>query len=125
MTRTYELVVGTRDLDGGHVDNSIVPAYVGDARDRFIRDTVDRSPGYGVPVVRLELDYCAELHAGDRVSATVGIVEVGTTSFTTETELTAGGELAAEARTVQVVTHPETGDVIEIPDDWRAALERS
>lgn len=123
MTGTYELVVGTRDADGGHVDNTIVPTYVGDARRHFLKETVDFEPGYGIPVVHLEMDFRKELFPGDRIVATTAVRDVGSTSFTTETELWVRGELATTATTVQVVTDPDTGDPTTVPASWREAFE--
>lgn len=121
-TGEYELVVGSLDIDGGHVDNTVIPTYVSEVRERFLHETVPRATEYGKPVVRLELDYHAELFAGDRVSGIIDVLDVGTTSLTTEVRLTSAGEPVATARTVQVTTDPDTGEPISVPESWRAAL---
>ncbi|MFP4625749.1 MAG: acyl-CoA thioesterase [Natronomonas sp.] len=123
MTGNYEIIVGTRDVDGGHVDNTIVPAYVGEARRHFLRETVDFEEGYGIPVVHLELDFQEELFPGDRIVASTSVREVGSTSFTTETELQVRDNLATTATTVQVVTDPDTGDPTSVPPSWRDAFD--
>lgn len=110
-------------MGGGHVDNTIFPMYVAMARDQFIHETVEYDRPYGIPVVHLELDYFQELQAGDAISATVQLTEVGTTSFRTVTTLQRDTEDVAEALTVQVVTEPDSGEPVEIPSHWQRAFE--
>ncbi|WP_254840479.1 acyl-CoA thioesterase [Natronomonas marina] len=119
----HELVVGTRDMGDSHVDNAVFPAYVARVRQAFLRETVPRFEAYDRHVARLELDYHAELFAGDRVTGTVEVADIGETSLTTEVTLACDGTRVAMGRTVLVVVDPASGDPTRVPDAWRAALE--
>jgi len=119
----YDIVVGSLDLGDRHVDDDVFPQYVTEARERFIRERVgDAREGYGWPVVHLEVDFRAELFAGDRLTATVTVTDVGGTSFTTEVRLAREGEPVATATTVQVTQDLETGETVPVPETWRAAF---
>jgi acyl-CoA thioester hydrolase len=122
-TGEYELVVGSLDLGDRHVDDDVFPRYVTEARERFLRDRLgDALEGYGWPVVHLEVDFHAELFAGDRVTASVAVVDLGTTSFTTEVELRRDGEPVASATTIQVTQDLGTGETVPVPEGWREEL---
>lgn len=124
MAAEYDLVVGTLDIGNGHVDNTVFPEYVAEARERFLRERVgDAFDDYMRPVVRLELDYHAELFAGDRVTAAVSLEEVGTTSFTTTVRVTHEGAPVVTAKTVQVIVDPATDETVPVPEAWRTGLE--
>ncbi len=124
MTREYVLVVGSLDIDGGHADNTVYPAYVAEARERFLSEATDGDvDDYGTPIVRLEIDFRGELIAGDRFTAAVSVTDVGTTSFTTSIELRTDEGPIAEATTVHVVTDLGTGEAIPVPDPWRERFE--
>ena len=118
----HELVAGSRDAGGGHVNHTVFASYVARVHEVFLRETGPRFEAYDRPVARLELDYRAELFAGDRVTGTVEVGDIGPTSLTTEVTLTRDGTTAATGRTVQVLVDPDTGDPTPVPDGWRAAL---
>lgn len=120
-----ELVAGSRDTGDGHVDNTVFPVYVARTREAFLAETVPRFERYNRPVVRLELDYHAELFAGDHITGEVDVHDIGTTSLTTDVTLWRGDEQTATARTIQVVVDPETDEPTPVPDDWREALSRT
>ncbi|MFQ3320709.1 MAG: acyl-CoA thioester hydrolase [Natronomonas sp.] len=123
MAGDYEFVAGTLDTgDGGHVDNAVYPKYVATVRERFLRETVPRFEAYERPVVRLEVDYHAELFAGETFYGEVEVLDVGTTSFTTEITLSTEDETITTAKTVQVLVDPDADEPTPVPDDWRAAL---
>ena len=120
----YELVVGSLEVGERHVDDDAFPRYARVARERFIEDRVgDALEGYGWPVVHMEMDFHAELFAGDRLTATVSVADVGGSSFTTDVELARDGEPVASARTVQVTQDLETGETVRVPQEWRESLE--
>jgi acyl-CoA thioester hydrolase len=120
----HELVAGSRDAGNGHVDNAVFPAYIAKVRETFLRETVPRIEEYGRPVARLELDYHAELFAGDRIVGEIEVVDIGTTSLTTEVTLWHDEEKAATGKTIQVIVDPDAGEPTPVPDDWRAALTK-
>jgi acyl-CoA thioester hydrolase len=120
----HELVAGSRDAGNGHVDNVVFPAYIAQVREAFLRETVPRFEEYGRPVARLELDYHTELFAGDRIVGEIEVLDIGTTSLTTEVTLWRGDEKAATGKTVQVIVDPEADEPTPVPEDWRAALTK-
>jgi acyl-CoA thioester hydrolase len=121
----HELVAGSRDVDNEHVDNAVIPAYIAQVREAFFREAVPRLEEYGRPVARLELDYHAELFAGDRIVGEARVCEIGTTSLTTEVTLRRDGEKAATGKTVQVILDSKSGEPIPVPEGWRAALRET
>lgn len=119
----YELVAGTLDMGPRHIDNTAFPDYVAEVRKRFLRDTVPTFEEYHRPVVHLELDFHAELYEGDRVYGDVEVLDIGTTSFTTEVTLSTETEVVATAKSIQVTLDTETKEPTPVPDGWREALE--
>ncbi len=98
----HQVSVRWRDTDAlGHVNNAVYLTYLEEARDAFYLRALG-DPIY--VVVRLEIDFRAEIRHADRtVRVEVAVERVGTTSLTTrETLRTPHGELAAEARVITV-----------------------
>jgi acyl-CoA thioester hydrolase len=121
----HELVAGSRDVGNEHVDNTVFPAYIAQVREAFLRETVPRFEDYGRPVARLELDYHAELFAGDRIVGEIEVLDIGTTSLTTEVTLWRDEEKAATGKTIQVIVDPDADEPIPVPEGWRAALRET
>ena len=118
----HELVVGSLDTGKRHVDDAVFSTYVRRVRESFLRETVPTFEEYYPPAVRMEVDYHAELFAGDRVVGTVDVLSVGETSITTEVTLSTDEERVATAKTVQVIVDPETEEPTPVPEEWRASL---
>ncbi|WP_178918023.1 thioesterase family protein [Natronomonas gomsonensis] len=118
----HELVVGSLDTGKRHVDDAVFSTYVRRVRESFLRETVPTFEEYYRPVVRMEVEYHAELFAGDRVVGTVEVLDVGTTSITTEITLATDEETVATAKTIQVIVDPETDEPTPVPEEWRANL---
>jgi acyl-CoA thioester hydrolase len=98
----HQVNVRWRDTDAlGHVNNAVYLTYLEEARDAFYLRVLG-DPIY--VVVRLEIDFRAEVRHEDRVvSVEIAVERLGTTSLTTrETLRTTGGEVAAEARVITV-----------------------
>jgi acyl-CoA thioester hydrolase len=124
MAGSYELAVGSLDAGQRHVHDAVFPKYVRRVRRRHIRERLgDAVEDYAWSVVHLEVEFHAELHAGDTVEASVEVAEVGTTSFTTDVTLSRDGTAVASARSVQVTQDLETGETVAVPDEWLAELE--
>jgi acyl-CoA thioester hydrolase len=118
----HELVVGSLDTGKRHVDDAVFSTYVRRVRESFLRETVPTFEEYYRPAVRMEVDYHAELFAGDRVVGSVDVLSVGETSITTEVTLSTDEQRVATAKTVQVIVDPETEEPTPVPEDWRANL---
>ena len=105
MDPVFERQVPVRwgDTDAlGHVNHVAFLTYLEEGRDAFYTQVIGADPFY--VVVRLEVDLRAEVfHPDGYVTVKIGMERLGTTSLTTsETVLTAAGEVAAQARVVTV-----------------------
>ena len=77
----------------------------------------------GLPLVHAEADYRRPLRHGDAVTARLTIAELAERRFAVAYRFeTAGGALAAEARTLHVALDPQTGKSCPLPADLAAAL---
>ena len=114
-----------RDLDGfGHVNNAVYLTYLEEARNALLRH-LGLARGVAeitMILARVEIDFRAQVDAGEELEIGVRPVRLGTKSFELEYELRADGRVVAEARTVLVGYDYEANVSIEIPDEWRRSL---
>lgn len=132
MPYTTTLVVRFGDVDSaGIVYYPRYPHYLHIGMERFFSDVVGidyaelvTERQYGLPTVRLEVDYERPLRYGDRIEMSIAIGKVGTTSVEWLYELRreADGELCATARTVTVSTNLAEIEKLPVPDWLRQAL---
>jgi acyl-CoA thioester hydrolase len=118
----HQVSVRWRDTDAlGHVNNAVYLTYLEEARDAFYLRALG-DPIY--VVVRLEIDFRAEVHHADRtVRAEIAVERLGTTSLTTREILrTAAGEVAAEARVITVRWDQDARAAVSFSDEQRARL---
>lgn len=118
----HQVSVRWRDTDAlGHVNNAVYLTYLEEARDAFYLRALG-DPIY--VVVRLEIDFRAEVRHADRmVRVEIAVERVGTTSLTTrETLRTAGGEVAADARVTTVRWDQDVREPIPFSDEQRTRL---
>jgi acyl-CoA thioester hydrolase len=119
----HQVSVRWRDTDAlGHVNNAVYLTYLEEARDAFYLRALG-DPIY--VVVRLEIDFRAEVRHDDRtVRVEIAVERLGTTSLTTrETIRTAQGEVAAEARVITVRWDQDARTAVPFGDQQRAQLE--
>jgi acyl-CoA thioester hydrolase len=117
-----QVSVRWRDTDAlGHVNNAVYLTYLEEARDAFYLRALG-DPIY--VVVRLEIDFRAEVRHGDRtVRVEIAVERLGTTSLTTrETIRTLQGEVAAEARVITVRWDQDARTAVPFSDQQRAQL---
>jgi acyl-CoA thioester hydrolase len=122
---THVEQVRFRDLDPmGHVNNAVFLTYLEQARIAFFEEL-------GVPiglhdmnmiVARVEIDFRAPVRLGEEVEITVRATRFGTKSFDLAYELTVEGEIAAEAKSVQVAYDYGRREPVPLPDEWREKL---
>ena len=106
-----------RDCDSlGHVNNAVYSTYLEQARMGMLRDLSE------FILARVEIDFRAELRAGEEVEVLSRCSRMGTKSFDLEHELRADGRVVAEARSVLVAYDYELGRSVEVPDAVRARL---
>jgi acyl-CoA thioester hydrolase len=118
----HQVSVRWRDTDAlGHVNNAVYLTYLEEARDAFYLRALG-DPIY--VVVRLEIDFRAEVRHADRtVRVEIAVERLGTTSLTTrETLRTADGEVAAEARVITVRWDKDARATVSFSDAQRARL---
>ncbi len=124
MALVFEHQVGVRwrDTDAlGHVNNAVYLTYLEEARDAFYLQALG-DPIY--VVVRVEIDFRAEIRHADRTARVAITVErLGTTSLTTREILrTAAGEVAAEARVITVRWDQDARAAIPFSEQQRGRL---
>jgi acyl-CoA thioester hydrolase len=101
-----------RDCDPmGHVNNAVYSTYLEQARIGVLGGLA------AFILARVEIDFRAELRAGEEIEVRTRCGRVGTKSFDLEHELRAGGRLVAEARSVLVAFDYELGRSVELPRD--------
>jgi acyl-CoA thioester hydrolase len=118
----HQVSVRWRDTDAlGHVNNAVYLTYLEEARDAFYLSALG-DPIY--VVVRLEIDFRAEVRHADRaVRVQIAVERLGTTSLTTREILrTADGEVAAEARVTTVRWDENARAAVSFSDGQRARL---
>ena len=110
------------DLDPmGHVNNAVYATYCEQARVAFFARVfgVEEASGFEFILARLEIDYRRPVLMGDPLRVALRISAVGSTSFAFEYRLTVGGEVVAEARSVQVFYDYRRHAKVPIPDFFR------
>jgi acyl-CoA thioester hydrolase len=106
-----------RDVDAmGHVNNAVYSTYLEQARigilgglDTFI-------------LARVEIDFRAELRAGEQVEVHSRCARIGTKSFDLEHQIWAADRLVAEARSVLVGYDYALGASVPLTEDLRRKL---
>jgi len=106
-----------RDCDAmGHVNNAVYSTYLEEARIGVLGGLTE------FILARMEIDFRAELRAGEDVEIGTRCPRVGTKSFELEHELRAGGRVVATARSVLVAYDYEHGESVRVPDELRGRL---
>ena len=78
----------------------------------------------GVPMRRLECDFLSPSRIGERLTFTLAVKKIGSTSLTAEVEAGAGGVVRVRATLVLVFLSLETHRPVPCPDELRAKLAR-
>jgi acyl-CoA thioester hydrolase len=108
-----------RDCDAmGHVNNAVYSTYLEQARIAIL--------GGLEPYIlaRVEIDFRAELRAGDHVEVRSRCSHVGTKSFELEHQLWAGDRLVADAKSVLVGYDYEAGTSVPLTENQRRRLDQ-
>ena len=108
MPFSHPIEVRFRDLDVmGHVNNAVVVSFMEQARFQWWRAFLGgrKFQEEGFLIARTEVDYRRPILLGDDVRVELRCTRVGSSSFELAYRLTKGlgGELFAEAKTVQVM----------------------
>lgn len=109
-----------RDCDSmGHVNNAVYSTYLEEAR----IDVVGSLDAF--ILARVEIDFRAELHAGEEIETRTRVGRIGTKSFDLEHEIRAGERLVAEARSVLVAYDYDVSSSVPLSTELRERLERA
>jgi acyl-CoA thioester hydrolase len=114
-----------RDLDPmGHVNNAVFLTYIESARIAFLRDlgAAQGIADMSIIVARIEIDFRAPVRLDDEIEISVHASRFGTKSFDLDYVLRVGGEVVAEAKSVQVAFDYDRSKAIPLPQDWREKL---
>ena len=108
MAFSHPIEVRFSDLDVmGHVNNAVVVSYLEQGRFQWWRSFLGgrKFQEEGFLMARVEVDYRQPILLGDDVRVELHCTRVGNTSFELSYRVTKGlgGELFAEAKTVQVM----------------------
>lgn len=113
-----------RDIDAmGHVNNAVFVTYLELGRQAFFEALVGmrRLEDIDFIVARVEVDYLSPVQLESRVELGIRVAAVGNSSFTLEYLVTADGEPAARARSVQVFYDYAAGAKKPVPASFRQA----
>jgi acyl-CoA thioester hydrolase len=109
-----------RDCDAmGHVNNSVYSTFLEEARIEMLGGLAD------FILARVEIDFRAQLRAGDEVEVHTRCARIGTKSLVLEHEVRVDGRLAAEAKSVLVGYDYEQEQSVALSDAVRAGLSGS
>jgi len=115
---TWREHVRFRDLDAmGHVNNAVYSTYLEQARIGVLGGL---SPFI---LARVEIDFRAELRAGEDIEVRSRCSRVGTKSFDLEHEIYTGDRKVADAKSVMVGYDYAVGASAPLTDDLRRRLE--
>ena len=118
------LRVRLRDLDHmKHVNNAVYATYMEQARMDYFTDVL----GIGIDDVEMALvsshiEFENQVRYGGQLRVQIRVPELGTTSFPLEYRFVDGEDVAATARTVQVVLDEAGETTRAIPDPWREKI---
>ena len=128
MAFSHPIEVRFSDLDVmGHVNNAVVVSYLEQGRFQWWRSFLGgrKFQEEGFLMARVEVDYRMPILLGDDVRVELHCTRVGRTSFELSYRITKGlgGELFAEAKTVQVMLDFSTHRPKPLAESTRAWLE--
>ena len=117
MTWTIREHVRFRDCDAmGHVNNAVYSTYLEQARIAILGGLET------FILARVEIDFRAELRAGEDVEVHSRCAHIGTKSITIEHEIRAGERVVAEAKSVLVGYDYEAGASVPLSENQRRRL---
>lgn len=109
-----------RDCDAmGHANNAVYSTYLEEAR----IDVVGSLSAF--ILARVEIDFRAELRAGEEIEVGTRVARIGTKSFDLEHEIRAGERLVAEAKSVLVAYNYDVSASVPLSAELLERLERA
>ncbi|MGZ3885661.1 MAG: acyl-CoA thioesterase [Bacteroidia bacterium] len=126
-----KIQVRYKDIDmQGHLNNANHLTYFEIARVDYFKEVISTKIDWtknGLILARIEIDYKTPVFLEDDVYCFTKLARLGTKSFTLDSALVkqtnTGTQLCAEGRSVIVCYNYELNTTIEIPKEWREAVE--
>lgn len=109
----------------GHINNTVIPVWFLEAREPVLRlfaPDADMARG-GLAVVRIEVDYLAEIQFGTDVEIRTRVDHIGNSSFRLGQEVWQEGQCRARGLATLVNFNPRTRRSEPIPESIRGSLE--
>lgn len=115
---------GDTDLNG-HINNAAFLTYLESGRILFLLNPEDplAPPGHGFAIVRLVMDFRAEMRWGSAVDIGMAVSRVGRTSFTLQQAIFQGDTCTATAESILVLLDLTTRKAAPVEGRLRTALE--
>lgn len=109
----------------GHLNNAVFSTYLETGRITFLLDPRAplAPPGCGFAIVRLVMDYRAEMHWGGEVEIGTGVLRIGRSSFSLAQAIFQDGACTATAESVMVLMDLTARKAAPVEGALRAALE--
>lgn len=108
----------------GHVNNAVFSTYLETGRTRLLLDSRKIAPpGAGFALVRLVLDYRAEMRWPGEAHVGTGVTAMGRSSITLRQAVFQDGACMATAETVVVLFDLTARRAMALPDEARAVLQ--
>lgn len=109
----------------GHINNSVFSVLCESGRVHLFREHIDPglAPGQFFVIVRLGIEFRAELHYPGRVRTGTWVTRVGRSSITVEQALVCEDRVAATAEGVCVLLDGASRRPAPLPDEARRAAE--
>jgi acyl-CoA thioester hydrolase len=109
----------------GHLNNAAFATFLETGRIVWLMDPRAplAPPGHGFAIVRLELDFRAEMHWGGDVLIGTAVTRIGNKSFELAQAIFQDGKCAATARETMVLLDLATRRAVPVAGALRAALE--
>jgi acyl-CoA thioester hydrolase len=110
----------------GHVNNAVFATFCETGRVTFLYDPEDpfAPPGTEFVVVRLTLDFRAELHYPGRVDIGTRLLSLGRSSFHVGQGIFKDGTCHATAESVMVLLDQKTRRAVPLPEALRTRLNQ-
>jgi acyl-CoA thioester hydrolase len=108
----------------GHLNNATFSTFLETGRILFLLDPADplAPPGHGFAIVRLVLDFRAEMHWGGPVEIGTAVLSTGRTSFRLAQAIFQDGACVATAQSVMVLLDLGTRKAVPVEGRLREAL---
>jgi acyl-CoA thioester hydrolase len=124
-TYTTEVPVRFRDIDAmGHVNNAVYATYLEQARTDYFRDVLSADlSDVATVLASMSIQFRRPVELGDgAVAVEIDVPRLGESSVPMTYEVRTGGDVVAEAESVQVAVDDE-GASRPIPAAYREAIE--